>query len=132
MRFRLFPTLVALFVGLPLADTLLLVFLGQFVGFWQTVGLVILSGFLGAGLAKREGLQVFRRIQQELAQGIPPSQGVMDAALILTAGGMLAAPGFLTDILGLALLFPRVRAPLKALARKQIEQRMVVRTFTIQ
>lgn len=131
MRIRLFPALAALFIGLPLADTLLLVFLGQYVGFWQTVLLVIASGFLGAGLAKRQGLRVLQDIQRDLAEGRPPSQGLLDAAMILAAGGMLAAPGFVTDIIGLALLFPQVRTPLKALIQRKVQQSLTIQSSFI-
>ena len=121
MRVRLFPALAALFIGLPLIDMILLVAFGRYLGFWTTVGLVIFSGVLGAWLAKSQGLRVWRGIQNDLAQGRVPSQGLMDAVIILVAGGMLAAPGFITDILGLALLFPAARVPLKAYLRRRLE-----------
>src|SRR3712207_6343142 len=121
MRLRLFPSLVALFVGLPLLDVLLLVGLGQYLTFWPTVGLVIVSGFVGAALAKSQGRSVWFSIQRDLAEGRVPSQGLLDGVIILVAGGMLAAPGFVTDLLGLLLLIPAVRKPIKALLRRRIE-----------
>jgi len=121
MRLRPFPTLIALFAGLPLLDTILLVVLGRYLTFWPTVALVILSGFLGAGLAKGQGLRVWRSIQEDIAEGRTPAQGVVDGILILIAGGMLMAPGFITDFLGLALLIPAVRAPIKRYLRRRLE-----------
>ena len=121
MRVRLFPALAALFIGLPLLDTLVLVVLGRYIGFWETLALVIFSGFLGAGLAKRQGLRVWQGIRRDLAEGRVPAQGLVDGAIILVAGGMLAAPGFLTDMLGLALLVPAVRAPIKGYLRRRLE-----------
>lgn len=121
MRLRLFPSLAALFIGLPLVDSMLLIYFGGFLGFWPTLALVILSGFLGAGLAKSQGIRVWHSIQRDLAEGRVPAMGLMDAVIILIAGGMLAAPGFVTDLLGLALLFPVVRAPIKRLARRKME-----------
>jgi UPF0716 protein FxsA len=121
MRLRLFPSLAALFIGLPLIDSLLLIYFGGFLGFWPTLAMVILSGFLGAGLAKSQGLRVWHSIQSDLASGRVPAMGLMDAVIILFAGGLLAAPGFVTDILGLALLIPAVRAPIKRLARRKME-----------
>jgi len=121
MRLRLFPSLAALFIGLPLVDSLRLVYFGGFLGFWPTLALVVLSGFLGAGLAKSQGLRVWQSIQRDLAEGRVPAMGVMDAVIILVAGGMLAAPGFVTDILGMALLVPVVRTPIKQLLRRKME-----------
>ncbi len=122
MSGRLFRILAALFIGLPLLDTLLLVFLGRYIGFWTTIAVVIISGFLGAGLAKSQGLQVWWNIQRDLSEGRVPAQGIVDGVIILVAGGMLMAPGFITDILGLALLVPAVRAPIKAQLRRRAER----------
>ena len=122
MRIRLFPALVALFTVLPLLDVVVLTLIGREVGFWQTVFLVIVSGVLGAWLAKAQGIRVWTGIRRDLSEGRVPSQGVVDGVIILFAGGMLAAPGFLTDILGLLLLVPQVRAPIKAFLRRRFEQ----------
>ena len=122
MRVRLFPALLALFIGLPLLDVILLVFLGRYLGFWTTVALVLISGFVGAGLAKTQGIRVWRGIQRDLHEGRVPAQGLVDGAIILVAGGMLSAPGFVTDILGLLLLVPAIRTPIKAWLRRKLER----------
>jgi UPF0716 protein FxsA len=121
MRLRLFPALSALFIGVPLLDSLLLIFFGQYIGFWTTIVMVLISGFLGAGLAKSQGLRVWHGIRSELSEGRVPTQGLMDAVIILVAGGLLMAPGFITDILGLALLIPKVRVPIKTFLRRRAE-----------
>lgn len=127
MRIRLFPALAALFIGVPLLDSLLLIFFGQYLGFWNTIGFVLLSGFAGAGLAKSQGLRVWYGIRRDLAEGRVPAQGLMDAVIILVAGGLLMAPGFVTDLLGLALLVPAVRLPIKTLMRRSLERTAVRR-----
>lgn len=129
MRLRLFPTLLALFIGLPLLDTVALVLVGSHLGFWPTVLLVLISGVVGAALAKGQTRSVWASIRRDLSEGRVPSQGLMDAALVFVAGGLLMAPGFLTDFLGLALLIPAARRPLKALVRRRLEG-MVVRQYT--
>lgn len=126
MRLRLFPALSALFIGVPLLDSLLLIFFGRYIGFWTTLVMVLISGFLGAGLAKSQGLRVWHGIRSDLANGRVPTQGLMDAVIILVAGGLLMAPGFITDILGLALLVPQVRVPIKTFMRRRAEG-MIVR-----
>ncbi|HEU4752233.1 MAG TPA: FxsA family protein [Armatimonadota bacterium] len=125
MRIRLFPALAAVFIGLPLLDALVLILLGRYMGFWTTLALVLISGFLGAGLAKSQGTAVWRGIQRDLAEGRVPAQGLVDGAIIMVAGGLLAAPGFVTDILGLVLLIPAVRVPVKNYLRRRIEQAVV-------
>lgn len=128
MRLRLFPTLLALFIGLPLLDTIVLVMIGSRIGFWETIALVLVSGFVGAAMAKSQSRSVWSSIQRDLSEGRVPAQGLMDAAIVFIAGGLLMAPGFLTDFLGLALLIPAVRTPVKALVRRRLE-RMVVQRY---
>ena len=128
LQFRPLPVLLALFVVLPLVDLTVLTLLGTKLGLGLTVVLVLISGFAGAGLAKSQGLRVWQGIQRDMAEGRVPAQGLVDGVLILIAGGMLMAPGFITDILGLALLFPAVRAPIKAYLRRRLEA-MVQRSY---
>lgn len=121
-RLRLFPLLTFLFVGLPLIDSVALVLLGSRLGFWPTIALTLLSGVAGAWLARHQGRAVATAIRRDLAAGRMPDQAVLDGASILVAAGMLMAPGFLTDFLGILLLLPAVRAPLTAFARRRLMQ----------
>jgi UPF0716 protein FxsA len=118
---RLLPALLALFIILPLIDIVFLVVLGGRIGFLITVAVVIITGVIGAFLAKAQGLLVWRQIQADIAAGRVPAQGLIDGALILVAGGILMTPGFITDLLGLALLVPPVRGTIKRLARRATE-----------
>jgi UPF0716 protein FxsA len=130
-RPNLFGILLALFVGVPLLDTITLVFVGRYLGFWPTVATVILSGVIGAQLARRQGLSVWRSLQADLAAGRVPTQGLMDCVLILIASGMMIAPGFLTDIIALLLLLPPIRAPIKRWARRRLEKMLQQGTLRI-
>jgi UPF0716 protein FxsA len=121
-RPNLFGILLALFVGVPLLDTITLVLVGRYLGFWPTVAIVLLSGVIGAQLTRRQGLSVWRSLQADLAAGRVPAQGLMDCVLILIAGGMMIAPGFLTDIAALLLLLPPIRSVIKRWARRRIEK----------
>lgn len=121
-RSRLLGILTVLFVGLPLLDTVTLVVVGRYMGFWWTVATVILSGVIGAHLARQQGFSVWRSLQADLAAGRVPTHGLMDCVLILIAGGMMIAPGFLTDILAILLLLPPVRSVVKRWARFRIER----------
>jgi UPF0716 protein FxsA len=121
-RPNLLGILLALFVGVPLLDTVTLVLVGRYLGFWPTVAIVLLSGVIGAQLTRWQGLSVWRSLQADLAAGRVPAQGLMDCVLILIAGGMMIAPGFLTDIAALLLLVPPVRSVIKRWARRRIEK----------
>ena len=87
------------------------------------VTLVTVTGFLGAFLARKQGLQTLYLIQESLNEGRMPSSELLDALLIIIAGIVLLTPGFLTDSVGLLLFIPLVRKSIKYWFRRQIELR---------
>lgn len=109
MLFRL----MVLFVTIPLIEIALLVKLGEVMGFWPTIWLVILTGILGASLARQQGLTAYRKIQIDLAEGRLPASNILDGIMILIAGIVLLTPGILTDSIGFLLLIPFVRNRIK-------------------
>ncbi|MCA9741528.1 MAG: FxsA family protein [Deferribacteres bacterium] len=109
----MFARLVLLFIGLPLIELAILVKLGEVLGFWPTIGLVVITGFWGAYLARLQGFWVLRKIQNEMAAGRIPTGDLVDGLLILIGGIVLLTPGLLTDLAGFALLVPYVRGQIK-------------------
>lgn len=111
--------LALLFILVPVLELALLVRLGQWLGLFPTVGLVVATGVAGALLARAEGVRVLLRFQSELAQGRLPGQAMLDGASVLVGGVLLMTPGIVTDMAGLALLLPPSRRWLqrRALAR---------------
>lgn len=120
----MFGKLLALFIAIPLVEMLILIKLGEVFGFWPTVMLVILTGFLGATLARFVGFRVWSEIQAELSAGRIPAEKMIDAMILFAAGIFLVTPGLLTDITGLLLLFPGPRNLLKRWLRRQFENSM--------
>jgi UPF0716 protein FxsA len=117
--------LLALFVIVPLLELALLIRVGQWLGLLPTIALVVVTGVVGAALARREGLRTLGRIRAELGVGRFPVGRLLDGVMILFAGGLLLTPGVLTDIVGLTLLVPaardRVRTLLIARVRRSVE-----------
>jgi UPF0716 protein FxsA len=105
--------LILLFVGVPLIELYLLLKIGTVMGAGPTIGLVLLTGFSGAYLAKTQGIATWNTIQMELSEGRMPGDKLLDGLMIFAGGATLLTPGFLTDILGLCLLIPVTRAPIK-------------------
>ena len=106
--------LFLVFVVAPLAELAVLIQVGAAIGVLNTIGLLVLVSLVGAWLAKREGLGVLRRIQATIARGELPSREVADGALILLAGALMIAPGFISDALAVVLLLPPTRALVRA------------------
>ena len=111
------------FTIIPIIEIYLLIEIGSMFGALTAVTLVILTGFLGAFLARMQGLQTLYRIQESLREGRMPSGELLDALLIVIAGLVLLTPGFLTDSVGFLLLIPATRNAIKYWLRRQIELR---------
>lgn len=110
--------LALLFTVVTVVELAILIPVGQALGTLPTVALVLGTAVLGATLAKRQGLAIWRRIQKELASGELPGDSLLDGLAVVIAGAFLLTPGVLTDIAGIALLVPPVRVPLKALLKR--------------
>lgn len=105
----MFARLIILFTVVPLVELALLIKLGNVIGLWPTIFIVIGTGVLGAALARSQGTQVISSIRAEVAQGRPPTGSLINGLLVLVGGVVLLTPGLLTDILGFSLLVPSTR-----------------------
>ena len=124
----MFFQLLLLFTLVPLLELALLVKLGQMTGVWTTIGIVILTGVIGAYLARREGIKAWRRLEQSMREGISPGDDLIDALLILIAGAVLITPGLLTDLFGFGLLIPPVRKWVRNRLSRHFRSRIVIST----
>lgn len=105
MLFKLFLA----FTIIPVLELYILIEVGSFLGALNTIMVVIVTGFVGAYLARLQGFQTMNRVRESLNRGEMPTEGLIDALLILLAGIVLLTPGFLTDIAGLLILLPQTR-----------------------
>lgn len=119
---RLLGRLMFFFVVVPILELMLLVQLGEVVGLWPTLALVLATGAAGAALARAEGTRVFFQFQKELAQGRIPGQALLDGISVLVGGAFLLTPGILTDIAGLFLLLPPSRRWIQRRVRARLER----------
>lgn len=110
---RLLLLLFLLFTGVPLIELALLIEVGQRVGTAPTIGLVVLTGVVGAALARRQGFAIVGRIRAELAVGRVPAAHLLDGLLVLVAAVLLVTPGLLTDGIGFLLLLPPTRTAVR-------------------
>ncbi len=116
--------LLAAFLLVPLAEIWLILQVGQVVGPWWTVLLLLADSALGAWLVRREGRRAWQALRAALATGTFPSRQLADAALVLAGGALLLTPGFLTDLVGFAAVLPLTRPAvrrglLRLLARRR-------------
>lgn len=109
--------LFLLLLAVPLIELWVIVQVAREVGIVETFVLLILVSVVGAWLLRQQGMAAWVRLQQALARGDIPTKEVTDGALILLGGALLLTPGFVTDAVGLLLLFPPTRALLKSAVR---------------
>lgn len=115
----MFGKLLLLFTVVPLIELYLLILIGQAIGAGPTVLLVVLTGAVGASLARAQGFSVWARINREMNLGRFPGNELIDAVLILASGVTLLTPGVVTDVLGFLLLFPLTRRPIREFLKRR-------------
>lgn len=118
--------LIVLFVTVPLAELALLIWVGARIGTLTTIAIVILTGILGATLARFQGVAAWRRFQERTARGELPQGDLVDGLLILIAGAVLLTPGLITDVAGFLLLVPAVRAAIRRSIIARLGKRFVM------
>src|SRR3954469_1328133 len=107
--------LVILFIVVPIAELAVLIQVGQLIGVWWTVLLLVVDALLGSWLLRTQSRAAWRRFNEALANGRIPHREVVDGVLVIFGGVLLLTPGFITDIFGVLFLFPPTRVLLRGL-----------------
>lgn len=116
------PYLLAAFILMPMLEIVILFKVYEQVGFLDTIGIVVLTGTIGALLARAQGWMVARDIQRDLAEGHMPAPRLLDGVMILIAGVLLITPGLITDGIGFLLLIPFIRSRIRQWLRHRFER----------
>ena len=103
------PIMFLLFILIPIIEITVLINVGQAIGTWYTVGLVLLSAFIGVNMLRYQGLSTLARAQQRISSGEMPAQEMVEGLVLAVGGALLITPGFVTDIIGFCCLIPATR-----------------------
>jgi UPF0716 protein FxsA len=122
--------LVILFIVVPIAELAVIIQVGEAIGVWWTIALLIADSVLGSLLMRSQGRAVWRRFNTTLSSGRPPAREVADGVLVIFGGALLLTPGFLTDILGLLFLLPPTRAVIRRVFLREAMRRITVTMAT--
>ena len=117
----MFRILFALFIIVPIIEITVLMQVGELIGAWPTIAIVIVSAWLGAKYVRQQGIATLQSVQTKMAQGEMPSSEIVTGLMLLVAGVLLVTPGFVTDIFGLSLLVPAIRHALANSVQKHIK-----------
>jgi UPF0716 protein FxsA len=110
--------LIVLFIVVPIAELYVIIQVGEAIGLWPTLALLLADALLGSFLLKHQGRGAWRRFNEALAERRFPGKEVVDGLLIVVGGTLLLAPGFITDIFGLILLIPPTRAIVRSVLKR--------------
>lgn len=117
------PLLVLLFIVLPIAELYVIIQIGGAIGVLPTLALLIVDSLVGAALARSQSRAAWERFNRALAEGRVPGREVFDGAMIILGGALLLTPGFITDVVGLCLLFPPTRAAFRGFLTRSVSRR---------
>jgi UPF0716 protein FxsA len=116
--------LFVVFIVAPLVELYVIVQVAQEIGVLETIAALIVISFIGAWLVKAAGLSVLVRTQQQLAAGRMPTNELVDGGILLFAGAMMLAPGFISDVIGIFLVLPPTRALVRRLVLRSYRAQM--------
>ncbi|MQW75184.1 FxsA family protein [Nocardioides sp. dk4132] len=118
--------LLFLFVLLPLAELFVVIQVGQEIGAWWTIALLVLGSVVGSSLIRHAGARAWGALRTAVATGQVPGREVSDQALVLIGGALIVFPGFLTDALGVLLVLPFTRPLFRRLVSGLVGSQLVV------
>jgi UPF0716 protein FxsA len=119
--------LVLAFVAVPVLEIYVIIQVGQVIGAWWTILLLIADGVFGSWLVKREGRRAWRALRSALEAGRMPSTELADGMLILVGGTLMVSPGFVTDVFGILLILPFTRPVGRRLLARFVNRRLAGR-----
>lgn len=111
-------------IAMPIIEIIVLLLSGNLIGFWPTLFLIVATGLIGVYLAKRQGMETWKKAQGQLRYGIMPGNEIIDGICIFIGSALLLSPGLISDILGLILVFPPTRNLLKPIVIRFMMNRM--------
>jgi len=118
------PFLFFIFAVVPIIEIYLLVSVGKVIGPWPTIGIVIAMGLLGATMIKSQGIRLLSQVQLATARGQMPTNALINGLMVFLGGLMLITPGFITDVLGLAMIFPPTQSILRIAVKAYLMRMM--------
>ena len=122
----MFLLIIALVVVAPLLEFYVIVQVGGHIGLLPTVALLIAVSAVGTSLIKREGIKVYREFVAAIQRGEEPTEQLVHGVCLLAAGVLMLAPGFMSDVVSIALLVPPTRGLIVKLVLRRSSTKVTV------
>jgi UPF0716 protein FxsA len=126
-RRRRFPwwLLVTAFIVVPILEIYVIIQVGQVIGAWWTIVLLIADSIFGSWLIRHEGSRAWRALTTALQSGRMPARELADGGLILVGGTLMISPGFVTDAFGIVLILPFTRPLARRVLTRVVSRRLL-------
>ena len=98
-----------IFVVFPLVEIAVLIKVGEAIGLWPTMLLLIAAALLGCIVIREQGLSMVGRAFDVMREGPLPLEPMLDSYVVIMAGLLLIIPGLISDATGLLLLIAPLR-----------------------
>lgn len=121
--------LIVLFIVVPIAELYVIIQVGELIGIWPTLFLLLADALAGSWLLRHQGRGAWRRFNEAITERRFPGKEVADGVLIVIGGTLLLTPGFITDVFGALLLIPPTRAIARGLLKRVTIGRFTMVTF---
>ena len=119
-----------LFIGIPIVEVILFITIGKYIGLWNTIFIIIITGVIGAVLVKSQGISILNRALEEIKLNKVPILSIFEGIAIFIAGAFLLTPGFLTDTIGCILLIPKTRNLIVSYVTSYLKKRTIYKEKT--
>ncbi|MBS57011.1 MAG: hypothetical protein CMP16_03955 [Rickettsiales bacterium] len=110
-----------LLIFIPIIEISIFITIGSEIGIINTIAIILITALIGIFLVRRRGISLLFNAQNNLSQGIMPTEEIKGAIFLLISGLLLITPGFFTDFIGFA-MFLRPVQNFVALKAKQYFQ----------
>ena len=102
-------SVILLIFIVPVVEIYLFIKIGSQIGAFNTISLIIITAVVGLYYAKYEGLNTLRSAVGQLVKNEIPIYEIISGAALAFAALLMILPGFLTDVIGLIIIFPWTR-----------------------
>ena len=102
-------SVIFLILLVPVIEIYLFIKIGSQIGAFNTISLIFITAIIGLYYAKYEGLNTLKSAMKQVVQNEVPIYEIISGAALAFAAFLMILPGFLTDIIGLLIIFPWTR-----------------------
>ena len=100
---------ILLILLLPVVEIYLFIKIGSQIGAFNTISLILITAVIGIYYARYEGLNTLRSGISQMIKNEMPIYEIISGTAIAFAAILMILPGFLTDFLGIIIIFPWTR-----------------------